>query len=78
MSFYGPSRHLQLAGDFRIITTLQKQFDNLLFARAKPNSLFVHRFPPFFFLSLIAIAHWGRSLPFPIAHTLPSSTGECL
>jgi hypothetical protein len=42
MRLYGPSRHLELAGDFRIVTTLQKQFDDLLFARAQPNGLFFH------------------------------------
>jgi hypothetical protein len=34
MSFYGSARHLELAGYLGIITALQKQFDNLLFARS--------------------------------------------
>jgi len=34
MSFYGSTRHLELAGDFGIVTALQKQFDNLLFSRS--------------------------------------------
>ena len=47
MSFNGSPGHLQLACNFSVITTLQKQLDNLLFAWAQPNSLFLHRFPPF-------------------------------
>jgi hypothetical protein len=34
MSFHGSARHLQLAGDFGIVTALQKQFDDFLFARS--------------------------------------------
>src|ERR1700730_1599657 len=47
MSLYGSPRHFQLTCNFRVITTLQKQLDDLLFAWAQPNSLFLHRFPPF-------------------------------
>jgi hypothetical protein len=49
MSFDGSPRHLKLAGDLGVVTTLQKQFDDLLFARAQPNSLLLHPNPPFFF-----------------------------
>jgi hypothetical protein len=42
MSFYRTPRHFELAGDFGIVTTLQKQFDDLLFTRAQPNRLFFH------------------------------------
>jgi hypothetical protein len=45
MSLHGSARHLELAGDFRIVTALQKQFDDLLFARPKPNVLLVHYSP---------------------------------
>jgi hypothetical protein len=45
MSLHGPARHLELAGDFGIVTALQKQFDDLLFARSKPNGLLVHYSP---------------------------------
>jgi hypothetical protein len=34
MSFHGSARHLELAGDFGVITPLQKQLDDLLFARS--------------------------------------------
>jgi hypothetical protein len=34
MSLHGSARHIELAGDFRIVTTLQKQFDDLLLAWA--------------------------------------------
>jgi hypothetical protein len=45
--FHGSACHIQLARDFGIVTALQKQFDNLLFARAEPNGLFPHHFPLF-------------------------------
>jgi hypothetical protein len=34
VSLHGSARHLELAGDFGIITALQKQFDDLLLARS--------------------------------------------
>jgi hypothetical protein len=34
MSLHGSARHLELAGNLGIITALQKQFDDLLFARS--------------------------------------------
>jgi hypothetical protein len=34
MSFHGSARHFELAGNLGVITTLQKQLDNLLFARS--------------------------------------------
>ncbi len=46
MSFNGSPGHLQLACNFSVITTLQKQLDNLLFAWAQPNRLFLHSIPP--------------------------------
>jgi hypothetical protein len=48
MGFHGSPGHLQLTCNFGIVTTLQKQLDDLLFAWAQPNSLFLHRFPLFF------------------------------
>jgi hypothetical protein len=39
MCFYCPSRHLQLRRDFSIVTTLQEQFDDLLFPRSQPHRL---------------------------------------
>lgn len=46
MSFYGSPRHFELTGNLRVITTLQKQFNNLLFARTEPNSLLLHSVLP--------------------------------
>jgi hypothetical protein len=34
MSLHGSARHFQLAGDLGVITSLQKQLDDLLFARS--------------------------------------------
>jgi hypothetical protein len=34
MSLYSSARHLKLAGDLGIVTALQEQFDDLLFARS--------------------------------------------
>jgi hypothetical protein len=45
MRFHGSPRHLELSGNLSVVTTLQKQLDDLLFAWAQPNRLFVHRFP---------------------------------
>jgi hypothetical protein len=47
MSFHGAPRHLQLTGNLGVVTTLQKQFDDLLFARTEPNSLLLHPIPLF-------------------------------
>jgi len=46
MGFHGSPRHVELSGDFGVVTALQKQFDNLLFAWAEPNSLLLHPNPP--------------------------------
>jgi hypothetical protein len=46
MGFYGSHCHLELGGDFGVVTTLQKQFNNLLFARTEPNGLLLHLIPP--------------------------------
>jgi len=48
MSFHGSTRHLELARNLGVVTALQKQFDNLLFARPKPNGLLRHHSPPRF------------------------------
>jgi hypothetical protein len=47
MCFYGSARHFELAGNFCVVTALQKQFDDLLFARAKAYGLLVHQLPLF-------------------------------
>jgi hypothetical protein len=45
MSLHGPARHLELAGDFGVVTALQEQFDYLLFPRSEPNGLLRHYYP---------------------------------
>jgi hypothetical protein len=47
MGFHSSPRHLELSGNLSVITTLQKQFDDLLFARTQPNSLLHHPIPLF-------------------------------
>jgi hypothetical protein len=79
MSFHGSPGHFQLTCNFGVVTALQKQLDDLLFAWAQPNSLFLHRSPLFF----------GIAPPTPrksaalnvsnsIASTLPYSVGNRL
>jgi hypothetical protein len=36
------SGHLELRGNFSIVTALQQQLGDLLFPRAQPNRLFLH------------------------------------
>ncbi|MFZ0136376.1 MAG: hypothetical protein WAK89_04905 [Candidatus Sulfotelmatobacter sp.] len=45
MSLHGSARHLELAGNLGVVTTLEKQFDNLLLSRSKPNGLLRHLYP---------------------------------
>jgi hypothetical protein len=45
MSFYGPSSHLELTGNFGIVTALQKKLDDLLLARAKSDRVLFHQIP---------------------------------
>jgi hypothetical protein len=45
MSLHSSTRHLELARNLGVVTALQKQFDNLLFARPKPNGLLRHHSP---------------------------------
>jgi len=48
MSFHGTPCHIELAGDFGVIASLQQQVYDLLFARTEPNSLLFHSILPFF------------------------------
>ena len=49
MSFHGSPRHFQLAGDFCVVTSLQEQFDDLLFTRTQAYGLLFHQtLLPFF------------------------------
>jgi hypothetical protein len=61
MGFHGAPRHLELSGNLGIITTLQKQFDNLLFARTQPNSLLHHPIPLYESILYIAFANTRRT-----------------
>ncbi len=45
MGLYGSARHLELTGNLGVVTTLEKQFDNLLLPRSKPNGLLRHLYP---------------------------------
>jgi len=45
MRFHSSPRHVELRGNFGVVTTLQKQLDNLLFAWTEPNSLILHQIP---------------------------------
>jgi hypothetical protein len=42
VSFYRAARHFQLFGDLSIVTALQQQLDDLLFARSKPDRVIGH------------------------------------
>jgi hypothetical protein len=47
MGLYCSAGHFELASYFGVVTSLQKQFDDLLFARTQPNGLLSHQYPPF-------------------------------
>jgi hypothetical protein len=71
MSFHGSPRHLQLSGDFSIVAALQKQFDNLLFARTEPNSLLLHPIPLYDSAFCIAyVAHLVTWLNLSNSHSI--------
>jgi hypothetical protein len=65
MGFYSSQCHLELGGDFGVVTTLQKQFNHLLLARTKslartePNGRVFHFILPIF-VSLADQAHARR------------------
>jgi hypothetical protein len=48
MSFHGAPRHFELAGNFGVVTALQQQFDDLLFAWTEPHGRLLHSILPFF------------------------------
>jgi len=52
MSFHGSPCHVELAGDFGVVASLQEQVYDLLFARTEPNSLLFHPILPFFWICL--------------------------
>jgi hypothetical protein len=57
MSLDSSPRHLELTGDFGVVTTLQKQLYNLLFARTEPNGLLHHPNPLFLIVRLCLSRH---------------------
>jgi len=59
MGFYGAPRHVELAGDLGVIATLQKQFDNLPFARPQPNGLLLHQTSLYLPFANRPSAAWG-------------------
>ena len=65
MGFYSSQCHLELGGDFGVVTTQQKQFNHLLlaptksFARTEPNGRVFHFILPIF-VSLADQAHARR------------------
>jgi hypothetical protein len=56
MSLYGSPRHFELTGNLRVITALQKQLNDLLFARTESNSLLLHSILPLSSVLIIAFA----------------------
>jgi len=48
MGLHSAARHVELSGYFSVVATLQKQFDDLLFAWTEPNSLLLHSILPLF------------------------------
>jgi hypothetical protein len=42
MGLDGSPSHLELAGNFVVVATLQKQLDDLLFSMAQTDGLFAH------------------------------------
>jgi hypothetical protein len=70
MGLHGSARHLELAGDFGVVTALQKQFDDLLFARPQPNGLLRHHYPLVWFRPRPKTGAAGM-FPDYIASTMP-------
>ena len=71
MSFDGSAGHLQLFGNFGVVTTLQEQFYDLLFARTQANWLFLHLIPPFLVVPGIIRGGTAETFPELIASTMP-------
>jgi hypothetical protein len=71
MSLYGSPCHVQLAGNLGVITTLQKQLDNLLFARTEPNGLLLHSYLPVTGFASGLSGAAACNFPKDIASTLP-------
>jgi len=70
MGLYRSPRHVELGGNLGIVTTLQKQVNDLLFAWTEPNSLFLHLVPLFLGIVFAGQA-WSNLCPFLVASTMP-------
>lgn len=46
MSFHSTARHVELPGNFRVVTALQQQLGDLLFPKAQLDGLFLHVYLP--------------------------------
>lgn len=75
MSLHRAPCHVELGSYFGIITTLQKQVDDLLFARTEPNSVLLHCYPPRFGM-YPRPGERGGTFNFVIASALPLSGGD--
>jgi hypothetical protein len=71
MRFHSPACHFQLARNFGVVTTLQEQFYDLLFARTQANWLFLHLIPPFLVVPGIIRGGTAETFPELIASTMP-------
>ena len=58
MSFHSAPSHLELRGYFGVVASLQKQIDDLLFARTEPNSLLLHLILPLLLDCLTRVGSW--------------------
>jgi len=75
MSLHGSASHFELARDFSVVTALQKQLDDLLFARSQPNGLLRHRNPLRFRFALQTVLNWDVSNR--VASTMPLCDRDC-
>jgi len=46
VGFHGTAGHVQLFGNFRVVTALEQQLGDLLFPWAQLDKLFLHIYPP--------------------------------
>jgi hypothetical protein len=70
MSLNGSPCHFELARNFRIVTSLQKQGYDLLFARTQPNGVLFHRSSsPYIAFALIR--RTAEMFPMLVAPTMP-------
>jgi hypothetical protein len=74
MGFHSAPRHLELSGNLGVITTLQKQFDDLLFARTQPNSLLHHPIPLFIYFLHYTRRFVGAQLKLSNSHSTRTAT----